>query len=142
MRNEGHCGRSVLHFAFIVGPKDFPDYQGTEMNLPRGSLFVTAGLSDPGTLPIWSGRFSLQETDVQIHFEDCCASRGIAHQIRKQLRRYNDEEFATTPVQSAAAGSETYIESWLLSIRRRFFSFRSRGYFSAGLMDCVPKSPA
>ena len=51
---------------FIVGPRSFPDYEGTEMNFPYGSPFVTAAFPSVETVPIWSGRFSLQETEVQI----------------------------------------------------------------------------
>jgi hypothetical protein len=58
--------QGFIHFAFIVGPRGFPDYEGTEMNSPHGSPFVTAASRDLVTVPIWSGRFSLQESDIQI----------------------------------------------------------------------------
>ena len=60
-------GRTFLHFAFIVGPVGFPDYEGHELNLPFGSPFLTDRLPNLEGLRLRSGRLSLgAKVEVQI----------------------------------------------------------------------------
>src|SRR5262249_5703259 len=58
--------QGFLHFACIAGPKDFPDYRGTQLNLPFGSPFLMTPLPDVENLAIRSGRLSLEDVDIQI----------------------------------------------------------------------------
>ena len=61
---------NFLHFAFAVGPKDFPEYNGPELGAPFGSPFYRPPISNL-PIPIRRHRMTLSNTvDIQI----TCAS--------------------------------------------------------------------
>ena len=64
---QKHFSTGFFHFAFIVGPHDFPHYQGSQLGLPSESPYLEKPLPDLEQLPVNSQRLSLGDTvDIEI----------------------------------------------------------------------------